>query len=47
MRLMSTADDNLSIYFCGIRTMHLIPLVRLTLNAASLDRTCCRDATGR
>lgn len=47
LRLMFASDDNLSIFFCGIPPMHLMPPILLTLNAASLDRTYSRDATGR
>ena len=33
MRLMSAFDDSLSIFFCGIPPMHLMPLILLALNA--------------
>ena len=47
MRLMSASDDNLSTFFCDIPPMHLSPLIRLALNAASLDRTCSRVRSSR
>ena len=44
---MSASDDNLSIFFCSIPPIHLITPILLALNAASLDRTCSRDAVGQ
>jgi hypothetical protein len=42
LRLMPASDVNLSIFFCSVSPMHLMPPILLALNAASLDCMCSR-----
>jgi hypothetical protein len=42
---MSASDVNLSIFFCGVSPMHLIPYPYI--KHTSLDRTCSRVGTAR